>query len=134
MTLDLVAPPDAEAEIAGHLAARLGALGDMAAVSTHIPNPAPTRIVRVIRAGGGKIDVITDAPLIILECCDDDEVAAADLARKVRAIMFQSAPGYVRNVWCSRIHEAGAVFEPDLETLKPRYVITAEWFLQCSIL
>jgi hypothetical protein len=134
VTLELVAPPDAEAEIGAHLAARLAALGDAAVVSTRIPNPAPVRIVRVIRAGGGKIDLITDAPLIILECCDDDEVAAGDLARKVRAIMFAAAPGYVRNVWCSRIHEAGAVFEPDLETLKPRYVITAEWYLQCSIL
>lgn len=134
MTLELVAPPDAEAEIAAHLAARLHALGDTAAVATHIPNPAPSRIVRVIRAGGVKLDLITDAALMITECCDDDEVAAADLARKVRAIIFQSAPGYVNSVWCSEIREGGTAFEPDPETLKPRYVITAEWHLQCSVL
>lgn len=132
--IEYVAPPDSDKEITGHLAEQLAALGDSSAVVTKIIASTPARVVRVIRAGGSKTNLIVDAPLVILECCDNDEVAAADLARKVRAIMFASAPGRVGDVWCNAIHEAGVVFQPDPETLKPRYVITAEWHLVCSVL
>jgi len=132
--IEYVAPPDSDAEITSHLAAQLASLGDRADVVTRVVATTSSRYVRVIRAGGGKTNLITDAPLVILECCDNDEVAAADLTRKVRAIMFHSAPGYVGNAWCSEINEAGTVFEPDTESLKPRYVITAEWHLNCSVL
>lgn len=132
--MELVAPPDAEKEVAGHLAAQLATLNDAAVVATRVPNPRPPRMVRVIRSGGPKANMVTDRPTMILECHDLSEPAAADLTRKVRAILFASAPGFVGHAWCEEITEAGVSSSEDPDTQNPRYLIVAELLLSCSVL
>lgn len=132
--MELVAPPDAETEVADHLAAQLAALNDTAVVATRVPNPRPPRMVRVIRSGGEKANLATDRPTVILECHDTTGPAAGDLTRKVRAILFASAPGYVGSAWCEEITEAGVSSGEDPDTQNPRYLVVAELLLSCSVL
>ncbi|WP_159844916.1 hypothetical protein [Nocardia sp. CY41] len=123
---ELFAFPDIEAELVGWLTALLAEMDDSAVVGTKVPNPLPQRLVRLVRAGGAQRNLVTDAPRVVFECWDGDEVAAAQLARTVRALLWAAAPGRIGAIWCNKIVDAGLVPSPDPDTGTPRYLITAE--------
>lgn len=119
---EAVAFPDAEALLVSALASPLGV-----PVSTDVPNPRPAEFVRVTRVGGARRDLVTDLPLVVVECWATDETAAADLVRRARAYVFALAQSSVGGEWVRAVTEVGGVqFFPDPESATPRYQFTAQ--------
>ena len=117
---------DIEAALADHLAAALAARGVTVPVQLDVPNPRPTRFVRLVRVGGTKSNLITDRPRIVLECWDALGTGASDLAALVRALVTALAPGNMSGIWVDKVIDMGMVYRPDPGTNLPRYLVTAE--------
>ncbi|MFC9966336.1 hypothetical protein ACFVH4_19075 [Nocardia ignorata] len=124
--MEAVAFPDIEAELVAWLAPKLAGLGSEAVVATKVPNPRPAEGVRVARVGGIQVNVVTDEPRLVLECYAATTIAAAALARMVRALLTTAAGGVLSTAWCDRVRDLGMTFLPDLEAGVPRYLITTE--------
>lgn len=119
---ELVTFPDVEALC---VSALNGFLTDCQA-STKVPNPRPTKLVRVSRIGGSKRNVGLDAPIVLFECWAQDEVTAQNLGARVRAFVgAMDEYGY---------EAAGLVNNPDPETALPRYQFQAGLFLAAEVL
>lgn len=129
----LVAFPDAEAAVIAHVRDQLAVLGALVPVSGKVPNPVPTRHVRVVRTGGLRRDLATDRARLTFECRDSaGEPGAVELARLVRAIVTQ-APGYMGGVWVDFAAEVGGpASSPDPDTGTPRYLLTVELHIRGS--
>lgn len=122
-----IAFPDIESALVPWLRSQLSARGDTVRVGTKMPTNRPPRMVRVVpRLGGTLRDFKTDRPRLVIECHSDDEIAAADLARTVRALVGSAAGGWIGDVWCDRVDDAGLAFSPDPDTGSPRYLLTVE--------
>lgn len=124
---EVVAFDDIEALVTAYLRAELGARGDAAKVSTKVPNPRPPRLVRVTRNGGTADWPVTDRPLVVVQCWDAEIVAASDLARLARALLWalpgdSTFGGPVRKV----TELAGPAYFPDPTSAFPRYQFSAE--------
>ena len=121
--------PDIEALAVGYLKAELAALSDSARVATSIPNPRPSRLVRVTRNGGAITWPATDKPLVIFQCWDTDTRKASDLCGIVRDLVWtlpDAVDGFGRDV--RRVREVGGpAYFPDPLTAFPRYQFTAEF-------
>uniref|UniRef100_UPI003F496BBE hypothetical protein n=1 Tax=Nocardia suismassiliense TaxID=2077092 RepID=UPI003F496BBE len=132
--IEAVAFSDIEADLVEWFTAALTALGDTAVVATHVPNPRPPRLVRVVRTGGVRRDLVVDRPRIAIECWDANEIAAADLARTIRAVLGAAAPTLIGTTWCDRVDDGGLAHLPDPNTGTPRYLITAELHVRGTVL
>ena len=75
-----LAPVDVEGALVTYLRPLLGVH-----VSTKIPRTRPAEHVRVTRAGGSRLNLILERPLLIVECWAADSVAAFDLAARAAA-------------------------------------------------
>lgn len=128
-----VAFPDAEAAVITHVRDQLIALGAPTPVSGRVPNPVPTRHVRVVRTGGLRRDLVTDRARLTFECRDSaGEPGAIELARLVRAIVTH-APGYMGGVWVDVAAEVGGpASSPDPDTGTARYLLTVELHMRGS--
>ncbi|MFI6042277.1 hypothetical protein ACIA8C_11620 [Nocardia sp. NPDC051321] len=136
--------PDIAKTLADYLTAQLTAASDTAKVVTRVPDPRPTRMVRVLRndrkrrldredrEGQRGPNLILDRPRVVFECTDDAG-AAAGLAGLVRAILAAAAPGYLGPVWCDYLEDVGVENDTDPVTAAPRQVITADLFVRGTI-
>lgn len=121
---------DAEQVLADWLRAELVARGTNVPVSTRVPTSRPAQFVRILRTGGARHSLVTDAAQITVESWATSEPAAASLAQLVRALLG-SAPGRVAAVVVYRVTEfSGPANSPDPETETPRYVQTFEIHLR----
>lgn len=125
--------PDVEALLVPYLTGRLTARGRAARVATKIPNPRPARLVKVTRTGGVRRNVVTDAPTVMVECWDVDDVAAADLARIVRAEVHALADDAVPGV-AYRSDVGGLANWPDHDSENSRYTFTVELLVRGSVI
>lgn len=91
--MSTVAFPDVEAVLVGWLPDALSAHGVNVPVSTKVPNPRPSRFVRILRTGGPQQTLVTDGAQVTVEVWDDSGPSAAATARVVRAVLAN-----VRNV------------------------------------
>ncbi|WP_156769450.1 hypothetical protein [Nocardia sp. 852002-20019_SCH5090214] len=73
-------------------------------------------------------------PRIVFECWDNDEIAAATLARVVRALVMGAAPGWIGSAWCDKAIDVGMASSPDLGSGTPRYLVTIELHVTGSAL
>jgi hypothetical protein len=106
--------PDVEAVLVGHLADALDV-----PVSTMIPNPRPSRFVRLLRTGGPATSVVIDQAQITVEAWGDSPVDAALLAAEARAAL-NAMTGRVPGV--QRVAElAGPANLPDEHSSQARY-------------
>jgi hypothetical protein len=117
---------DIEAPLADRMGTDLLAQGDTAPVVIGVPDPRPSRFVRLVRVGGSQSNLVTDRPRIVFECWSTVGVDAAALAALVRALVNALAPGYVGAVWVDRVIDIGVAYSPDPQTGTPRYLVTAE--------
>jgi hypothetical protein len=122
-----IAFPDVEAALVGWLADVLPSYGLTVPVSTKVPNPRPSRFVRIFRTGGPEQSLVVDGGQVTVECWDDSETAAAAAARLVRAVLSAA-----RNVTVPsgdliyRIQEFGGPASlPDVSG-QPRYSWTVQ--------
>lgn len=112
----------APVDIEGAVVSVLGA-----GAATRVPNPRPDGpLIRVTRAGGVTVNLIQSAPRVLVECWDDDEVAAFDLARLAYARLWAAADSFLTpDVYVTRIELTEPVNFPDPDTNKPRYQFVA---------
>lgn len=86
-----------------------------------IPASRPTQWLRVLRTGGVRETLVTDAAQITVEAWADTPAAATDLAQLARAHLNASL-----GVIAWRIEELGGPADlPDLESQQHRYTWTA---------
>ena len=117
---EVLATPDVEALVVSYLSTVLGDAANR--VSTKVNNPRPDKSVRVSRTGGPRLNVVTDAPQILVECWADNETDACDLARYAHAYMWALPQTDVGGVWVRGVSELGGVQNfPDPDSDSPRY-------------
>jgi hypothetical protein len=134
---ELVAAPDVEAALVAHIRSVLSTRNDSAHVGTTVPNPRPTRLVRVTRKGGPRRNIVTDSPLVVVEAWDVDTVASFDLGSLVEAIVLASSGSFIgtKSVWVNDAASVGGLsFFPDPDTALPRYQFTVQLFTNCEVL
>lgn len=85
------------------------------------------------REGRRGAQVIFDHPRVVFECTDDAG-NAADLAALVRSIVNAAAPGYIGDVWCDHIEDAGMENDTDPVTAAPRYTIVTDLIVRGTVL
>jgi hypothetical protein len=120
MTQAIVFPP-AVATMIDYLRSQLAHLGDSAPVVHAIPDPRPGRFVHVLRTGGVRHTVVTDAAQLTLECWADRPDHAEALAQTVRALVNAMS---TRSTWATvyLVEEASGPAElPDLISNQSRY-------------
>lgn len=114
--------PDVEALLVRYLPPLLGV-----GASTRVPNPRPDSFVVVRRVGGTRPNVITDVPVVVVECWAKTDVAASDLARLARAYVGALAQSDVGGDYVRRVREvAGPQSYPDPASSSPRYQMTVQ--------
>lgn len=136
---------DIEMALVEYLTAELSDISDTAQVVTRVPDPRPARMVRVTRNDRkARLDVedregrrgahlALDRPRLVLECTDDAGFAH-ELAANVRALVTAAAPGYIGEVWCDDVDDAGGENDTDPETDAPRYTIVVDLIVRGKIL
>ena len=123
--MEAITFPDIEAALVDHLSDALGT--DAATVSTIIPSPRPTRLVKITRTGGFRASVGHELAQITFDCWDDTgSPAAANLARLVRGHV-STFHGFVREF-------AAPSFTPDPQTDTPRYRMTVQIMQKSEVL
>jgi hypothetical protein len=124
---EVIAFPDAEAVVVTGLSDALTARGRNAYVSTRTPNPRQPDMVRVSRTGGARRDLVTDQPMVTVECWGEDEPSASDLARLCRALVWSWGGSAAAGAWIRAVREVGGVVSlPDPATALPRYQFTVQ--------
>lgn len=122
---ELIVFPDAEALVIAYLKPRISGVP----VMTQVPSTRPPQLVRVMRTGGYRRDLITDVARLTFEYWALRETDAAGLCQLGRAHVLAWA-GRSNDV--QRVEEAaGPVNSPDPTSRTPRYVHTVEAALRC---
>lgn len=80
--------PSAVTVAIDYLREQLHALGIDDQVVHSIPNPRPTRFVRVLRTGGPRQTIVTDGAQLTIECWADRADQAEARAQVVRALLY----------------------------------------------
>lgn len=122
---ELVVFPDVEALAISYLEASLPGV----TVSTRVPSTRPASLVRVMRTGGYRRDLVTDVARLTFEYWAGSETDAADLCQLGRAyvLAWPVRANDVRTV----SEAAGPVNSPDPDSGTPRYVHTVEAHVRC---
>jgi hypothetical protein len=115
--METIAFPDVEATVVSHLASLVDA-----PVSTRVPNPRPTSFVLAFRTGGPRDSLVIDSAQLTIECWAPETVAAADLARTVRAHLGAMTGLTIGGVHVGRVAEmSGPANLPDPTSGDARY-------------
>lgn len=137
--------PDIEKTLVDFLTVQFAAVSEAAKVVTKVPDPRPTRMVRVCRNDRkARVDVedregrrgahlVLDRPRVVFEITDDAG-GAANLAALVRGIVNAAAPGYIGTVWCDYVEDAGEENDTDPVTAAPRYTIVTDLIVRGTVL
>lgn len=84
---EIITFPDVEAAVQDYLTGELAALSDTAAVVNEIPATRPARMVRVVRTGGPRLDLIRDQAQVTVDCWDKRIDGAHDLGQLCRGLI-----------------------------------------------
>jgi hypothetical protein len=126
--------PDAEAVLTSWLRGELVTHGTPLPVTTQVPEPRPDEFVRLVRTGGPRASLVTDAASITLEAWAATQDRASDVILLCRALLG-AAPGRVAEVPVYLVTEfAGPAYSPDPSSGVPRYVQTFEVHLRGTAL
>lgn len=118
---EVIAFPDPEKWVVTFLKSRTERSGRTAA--TKVPKTGD-RYTRISRVGGAARDLVTDSPMILVECFAADGVTAADDAKIDRALLMASAR--LSDDVTRVIDVGGPSFLPDPDTNLPRYQFTVQ--------
>lgn len=73
-------------------------------VSGSVPNPVPSKFIRVVAAGGTQRDLVTDSPTLIVEAFAVRKVDAVRLALDAKAVLVAAGrAGVMGGVTCYRV-------------------------------
>lgn len=120
--MSTLAPPDVE----GAFVTILRSI-DRATVRTRVPSPRPPYLIKVTRAGGNRANLVTERPLLIVECWAPDSVKAFALASEAWALLDGADGATVGGVVLDFPRDAlsSPINMPDPDTTNPRYQFTA---------
>lgn len=116
--------PSAAAAIRDHINAAAVAAADPVRAYGGVPNPRPTRFVRLMQAGATIRSVAHRDVRVVVECWEASEAAAERLADLVQGwlVEMNTSAGHVpqgRDGWLG-----GPYSQPDPDSGTPRYVMT----------
>ena len=99
-------------------------------VSTRIPNPRPVSHVKVTRAGGNRVNLVIERPLLVLECWAGTSVEAFDLAARAWQVLDGASGSVVNGIALDFPTNslASPISMPDPDTSSPRYQFTCQPF------
>jgi len=118
MATEVIVFPDAEALAVTYLKAKMPGV----TVATKVPNPRPSKLIKVTRVGGSKLRLNADSPVLAFECWGSTTVEASDLAKYARAYVNAMAGEKVNGVWVYKVREVGGPANfPDPDSDSPRY-------------
>lgn len=118
MTAETIVFPDATLTIVDILEAALPGFGCDVPIGGHVPNPRPAVFVRVLRTGGVRATLVTDAAQVTVESWASRTGDAHDLAQLVRAVLL-AAPGAAGVVAVEEL--SGPADLPDPESNQHRF-------------
>lgn len=115
-------PHDVEAALVYYLSGKTSVR-----VSTDVPRPKETRLIRVRRTGGSPDPPIPlDPAIVLVEVWAAKDTEAFDLAVQVWEWLVDAAGGWVApGVWCYDGNPSGPVHYPDPESKSARVQFTA---------
>lgn len=121
---EIITFPDAEALTVLHLMSVVTG----AYVSSDAPDPLPARLVTIQRVGGTKQNLVTDAPLLIIQAWSRDKGDAYDLCKLVRAHVDAMPGNTYSGTWVYGVTEVGGVayFPDPVNTDYARYQFTVQ--------
>jgi hypothetical protein len=126
----LIVFPDAEQLLCDWLRTSLLNRGYNVPVTTSVPATRPPSFVRLMRTGGARRTLVSDAAQITVESFAAKESAALMLATMCRALIH-AAPGQLAAAMVYRVEElAGPQNLPDPTTTQARYTQTFEVHLR----
>lgn len=118
---EVLVPADDEVALVDELSARL-----LVHVGTRIPNPRPAEFVRVVSAGGGGRDLVTDVASLVVEGFAVTETAARALcALAVAHAQAAGRSGSLGGVTCYGVRVAGLPANLPMPSVPDRYRYTA---------
>lgn len=131
MPRDVVVFPDAVAVTTTYLREQLADRDSPAHVGRKVPTERPPLFITVRRAGGVRQTVVSDRPLLIVECWADSDEAAHDLAQLCRALLHAMAGTTQSGVPVYRVDDAGGVIDlPDPVSTQSRFTFTVQAHLR----
>lgn len=120
--METIAAPRIIADLVTGLPALLAAHGETAPIHTRIPNPRPSRFLRLLRTGGDRPNLVTFQAQITYECWDDSETAAEEFATVVQAVLLSMHGLTVGGAFVHRVQEVGGPQDlPDPTSEQPRF-------------
>lgn len=115
----------------GWLQAQYVSRNETAYVGSKIPRNRPDRLTRVSYGGGVQRNLAYDAPRLVIDSWDLDEVSAGGLHRLNRALFSSIKGESFGGVFVSDYIEVGNPgFYPDPATNLPRFQFTAELLIE----
>jgi hypothetical protein len=118
MAGEVIVFPDAEALAITYLKAHISNV----IIATKVPDPRPTKLIKVTRVGGSKLRLNADSPVLVFECWGSTTIEASELARLARAYIDAMAGEKVNGVWVFKVREVGGpAYFPDPDSSLPRY-------------
>lgn len=122
---NLVVFPDATALAIAYLGPILEEHEWSVPVVSKVPNPRPTRFVRVRRVGGGNPTIVSDAATLAIECWADESEDAHDLAQLAWAVVRAMRNSHIDGHTVYMVQTfAGPTDLPDPTSGQPRYTFT----------
>lgn len=128
MTVEVLSPPDIEKALTQWLTRITGVR-----TVTRVPNPRPDLFLQVQRIGGTPVNLIQDAPIVLVQAWGnfentdlDSTAGAADLATSAYQAM-RAMQGQFITPYClvHSVRVSGPVNSEDTLSRSPRYHLTA---------
>lgn len=117
--------PDAEAVVIEHVARKLLGFGWSVPVVRRIPNPRPATFVRILRTGGTRATLVTEAAQLTVDVWSNEPTFAAELAQLVAAIMRAAPPALVGGTPCYLVEDLSTPADlPDPSSNQPRHTFS----------
>lgn len=127
---EVIVFPDATVLYCDYLRAELTARGYTGIhVGTRVPNPRPTRFIRVLRTGGSRRNLVVDDTMLTVEAWADAEEDAQDLAQLARALIAATRGTMLAGTAVYTVDDvtgpgalpSGPTFVPDPLSAQPRF-------------
>lgn len=123
--------PDAPELVIGYLTDELATRSEAASAFKDVPHPRPDTFVTVRLGGGVRHTIVSDSPILIVECWAPTAEDAHDLAQLCRALI-NALPGTTHDgVAFYRVDELGGPIDlPDPLSDVPRFTFSAQVHLR----
>lgn len=133
--MDVIVFPDVEQLVCDFLPDELAARSWDVTVGTRVPNPRPSKFVRVLAVGGVRRNLVQGNPTVVVEGWADKESDARNLCDLARALVVSMAQRDDLPSTVYRVDELSGVANlPDPDSAQSRYTVTLALLIRGSAL